>query len=93
MGTGYDISIIVGLIGLCFFTLKKPGILGARTPWNLTNVDNWVATNRFAGKLWVLISVIGLVSSFLGLPSYSLVLSLIILSIPVVFAYSARFKP
>ena len=52
---------ILALVGLLFICLgnmlpkSRPGFfVGVRTPWTITNTDNWIATHRLAGKLFLL---------------------------------------
>ena len=34
--------------------------IGIRTPWTLEDPDNWSRTHKFAGKLWVIASIVAL---------------------------------
>ena len=52
---------IIVLVGLLFVGLgnmlpkSRPGFfVGIRTPWTITNADNWIATHRMGGKLFML---------------------------------------
>ncbi len=54
-------GLIFALVGLLFVGLgnmlpkSRPGFfVGIRTPWTITNSDNWVATHRLGGKLFML---------------------------------------
>lgn len=53
-------SIVFALIGLMFLGIgnylpkvKQNYTLGIKVIWALSNEDNWNATHRFAGRLWV----------------------------------------
>ncbi len=50
---------------------------GIKTPWTLASDANWIATHRFAARLWVGVSLAGMVLLWLGLP--------IIILLPAVF--------
>ena len=63
---------------------------GVKIKWTLANDDNWVATHRFAGKLWVVCGVLMLVLAFL--PEKILIASIIISVLvaivpPIVYSY------
>lgn len=52
---------IIVLVGLLFVVMgnmlpkSRPGFfVGIRTPWTITNEDNWIATHRLGGKLFML---------------------------------------
>jgi len=53
-------KLIVSLMGLLFvflgnmmYNIKPNYFVGVRVPWTLENEDNWRATHRLAGKVWV----------------------------------------
>ena len=55
---------IMLLVGLLFVVIgntlpkSRPGFfVGIRTPWTITDEDNWVATHRLGGKLFMLAGV------------------------------------
>ena len=55
---------IMVLVGLLFVVIgntlpkSRPGFfVGIRTPWTITDEDNWVATHRLGGKLFMLAGV------------------------------------
>jgi uncharacterized membrane protein len=50
-----------GGVGLAMPKLKQNYMIGIRLPWTLESEDNWNRTHAFAGKLWVLGSLIGIV--------------------------------
>lgn len=44
---------------------SRPGFfVGIRTPWTITNEDNWIATHRLGGKLAILAGVVTIIASF-----------------------------
>ena len=56
---GYE--AILAMVGVLLVVLgnmlpkSRPGFfVGIRTPWTITNADNWVATHRLGGKLFML---------------------------------------
>lgn len=58
-------KVILPIIGLLFvffgnmmYSIKPNYFAGVRTPWTLESEDNWRATHRLAGKLWVVGGII-----------------------------------
>jgi len=47
---------------------SRPGFfVGVRTPWTITDTDNWIATNRLGGKLMMLAGLVWVAVPFLPL--------------------------
>jgi uncharacterized membrane protein len=45
---------------------SRPGFfVGIRTPWTITNTDNWIATHRLGGKLLMLAGLVWIAVPFL----------------------------
>ncbi len=45
---------------------SRPGFfVGIRTPWTITDTDNWIATHRLGGKLMMLVGLVWIASPFL----------------------------
>lgn len=42
--------------------------IGIKVPWTLHNEDNWNATHRFGGRLWVVGGLVTLAAALLGYP-------------------------
>jgi uncharacterized membrane protein len=68
-------KLIISVTGLLFiflgnmmYNIKPNYFAGVRTPWTLENEDNWRATHRLAGKVWVAGGIIITVER-LALPS------------------------
>ena len=62
---------------------------GIRLPWTLASDTNWIATHRMAGRLWVGISLLGMILLWLGLPATILLpaVLLLLIVIPIVYSY------
>jgi len=63
---------IMLLVGLLFVVIgntlpkSRPGFfVGIRTPWTITDEDNWVATHRLGGKLFMLAGVALVIAALL----------------------------
>lgn len=57
------------LLGLIMPRLRRNPIIGIRTPWTLTNDENWARTHRVAGYSMVIGGVLGGLVSLAGDPS------------------------
>ena len=62
--------------------------MGIRTPWTLESEEVWSKTHRFAGRLFVVGSVVGIIGTLIGV-SYPLLFALILLIsiLPVVYSF------
>lgn len=75
LGWNLGVNFLYVLVGLMFIALgnvmpkSRPGFfVGIRTPWTITDTDNWVATHRLGGKLFMLAGLIVVVTALLPLP-------------------------
>ncbi|HSZ34506.1 MAG TPA: SdpI family protein [Puia sp.] len=48
------LGIFFTIIGNLMYNIKPNYFVGVRVPWTLENEDNWRATHRVAGILWVI---------------------------------------
>lgn len=62
---------------------------GIRLPWTLASDSNWIATHRMAGRLWVGVSLLGIILLWFGLPAAVLLPAVLLLLtiIPTVYSY------
>ena len=71
---------------------SRPGFfVGIRTPWTITNTDNWIATHRLGGKLMILAGAAIILASLLPLTPETtaiVVLTTVAMAVIVPFAYS-----
>ncbi|ASU35594.1 SdpI family protein [Mucilaginibacter xinganensis] len=84
-------GLLFVFLGNLMYSIKPNYFAGVRTPWTLENEDNWRATHRLAGKVWVagglIVTVATLVfpapvSTFIFIPAI-----LIMSFIPVIYSY------
>lgn len=61
--------------------------LGVKLPWTLADENNWNATHRLAGYLWILGGVVLLVNAFFFNMYIFLVVILMMVIIPTVYSY------
>lgn len=83
----HDVSIvnwIVGGIGVLFMIigngmgqLRSNFFLGIRTPWTLTDEDNWRRTHRVGARLWFIAGLLMVIGAFF-LDSTGLVIDLLV---------------
>ena len=52
------VSLLFVFIGNLMNSIKPNYFAGIRTPWTLESEDNWRATHRLAGRLWVIGGII-----------------------------------
>lgn len=62
---------------------------GIRTPWTLASGTNWIATHRFAGRLWVGVSLIGIILLWLDVSLAVLLpaVFLLLAGLPCLYSY------
>lgn len=72
LGWSLPPTLIMSAVGVMLIAIgnmlpkSRPGFfVGIRTPWTITDEDNWIATHRLGGKLMMLSGLIFLVSPFL----------------------------
>lgn len=63
--------------------------LGIKLRWTLANEENWYATHRFAGKLWMITGFLSLLCAFLPpLPSIIALISTLLASVVAILVYA-----
>lgn len=78
------------IIGNYFPKYRHNYTLGIRIKWTLESEDNWNATHRFAGKVWVAGGVLMMLSAFLpkaAAPIAFVVLLTLLIVIPAGYSY------
>ncbi|GAB5504744.1 SdpI family protein [Pyruvatibacter sp.] len=67
---------ILVLVGLLFVLMgnmlpkSRPGFfVGIRTPWTITDADNWIATHRLGGKLFMLAGAVLVLAGLFDVPA------------------------
>ncbi|MEJ2036936.1 MAG: SdpI family protein [Maritimibacter sp.] len=72
---------------------SRPGFfVGIRTPWTLSDTDNWVATHRLAGRLMMLTGLAIFLAGVLSLRPEALIIVgsvcvLITVALPVAYSW------
>ena len=78
-------------IGLYMPKLKQNYFVGFKLPWTLDNVDNWNATHKIAGKVWLYGGVIqffaGLVFSSVASFVIFFIAMVVMVLVPTIYSY------
>lgn len=65
----FILSLLIGLmlivIGNYLPKCKQNSTIGIKVKWTLENEENWNATHRFSGKIWVISGILLVAGSFL----------------------------
>ena len=92
-GVSSMVFLILGitfiLIGNYMPKVKQNFTIGIKIKWTLISEENWNKTHRFAGKLWVIVGIISIISIFLPesfLP-YTVFLFVTATFVPVLYSY------
>ena len=83
-------GIMFIVIGNYLPKVKQNNTLGIKISWTLKNEENWNATHRFSGKIWVIGGVIILFLSLLPIKISSIMFFCVLLAmifIPIVYSY------
>ena len=94
---GYSISskviapLIVGALFIVMGNLlpkcQQTYTMGIKLPWTLASEENWNATHRFGGKVWVVGGILCLLSAFLGNFWILMVIIAAMVILPTVYSY------
>ena len=96
LGVDVDMARIAGLmVGVMFIIVgnylpkcRQSYTMGIKLPWTLNDEENWNATHRFGGWLWMAGGVIFLLLTFLNAMNTLWTLGLILLMVGLPTAYS-----
>jgi len=85
------VGLLFALIGNYMHNIKPNYFAGLRLPWTLENEDNWKKTHALAGRLWFAGGLIMAVLCLFLPPVAGIIvffsITVIIITIPVVFSY------
>lgn len=100
LGYTWNINrVMLPLMGVLFIVIgnylpkvKPNRTLGIKLPWTFESEDNWRATHRFGGKVWVAGGLVFLLTMFLPAEGYMpAMLALFILMVGAPTAYSYMY--
>ena len=95
MGYSIPIEVIMPLlIGVLFIIVgnwlpkcQQTYTMGIKLPWTLASKENWNATHRFGGKVWVIGGILTMLTAFLGSFWVMMVILALMCIIPTVYSY------
>ncbi len=97
LGKEFNVGVIMPVFfGVLFIIIgnylpkcKQNKTLGIKLPWTLNSEENWYATHRFAGKIWVACGFAWLLFGLLLSEyfAYSFVIVLIAVIVPTIYSY------
>lgn len=103
LGLEFSVSLFVcPLFGVMFIVFgnympksRQNHTFGMRVSWTLESEENWNATHRFSGKLWVVLGVIMLLCALLPMTvaiGAFVVVTLVAVVVPLVYSYRFHKK-
>ena len=83
------VGILFIIIGNYLPKCRQSYTMGIKLPWTLHDEDNWIATHRFGGWLWMAGGVAYLLLALLGVRSTALMLAFLLVMVlaPTVYSY------
>jgi len=86
----FFMGILFLFVGNYLPKCKQNHTIGIKLPWTLENEENWNATHRFGGKIWVAAGILVLFCGFLP-ENWSMAACLVVIStavvVPCVYSY------
>ena len=95
LGFELPIEIIMPLlVGAMFIAVgnwlpkcRQTYTMGIKLPWTLASEENWNATHRFGGKVWVVGGIVTMLTSLFGNFWILMVILVIMVVLPTVYSY------
>lgn len=88
-GAALSMGLFLVLLGNCLGRINRNYIIGIRVPWTMRSEQNWKATHRFAGRVFVGAGCLTLMGVLLGVPVVVAAVALAVSIIaPVIYSYS-----
>ena len=95
LGVTLSVNVILPIfLGLVFVVVgnlmpkcRQNYTIGIKVPWTLDDVDNWNATHRFAGRIWIAGGLFTMATALLGNIPIMLAVLLMMSFAPMVYSY------
>ena len=95
MGYSVPIEVIMPLVmGVLFVIVgnwlpkcQQTYTMGIKLPWTFASEENWNATHRFGGKVWVIGGIITMLTAFFGSFWLLMVILVLMVILPTVYSY------
>jgi len=94
---GYDISVerilpilmggLFAVTGNYMPKFKQNSTIGIKIPWTLHDEENWTATHRFAGRIWLIGGIVIMATAFVGSVWIMLAALIVMTVVPTVYSY------
>ena len=94
---GYEIPIEIImplLVGVMFIVIgnwlpkcRQTYTMGIKLPWTYASEENWNATHRFGGKVWVIGGVVTMLTAFFGSFWVLMIILALMVILPTVYSY------
>jgi len=94
---GYDISVdrilpvfmggLFAVTGNYMPKFKQNSTIGIKIPWTLHDEENWTATHRFAGRIWLIGGIVIMLTGFFGGIWFMIAALLVMTIVPTVYSY------
>jgi len=86
------IGLMMAFLGNVFNTVKPNYFAGFKTPWALENEDNWRATHRVAGRIWLAGGIAITIFTLFLSPATGTVIMLCLVAIMSIFPYAYSYN-
>ena len=94
---GYDISMerilpifmggLFAVTGNYMPKFKQNSTIGIKIPWTLHDEENWTATHRFAGRIWLIGGIVIMLTGVFG-KAWIMMAALIVMTVvPMIYSY------
>lgn len=95
MGYSVPIEVIMPLLmGVLFIIVgnwlpkcQQTYTMGIKLPWTFASEENWNATHRFGGKVWVIGGIVTMLTAFFGSFWLLMVILVLMVILPTVYSY------
>jgi len=95
LGYSVPVEVIMPLlVGVMFIVVgnwlpkcRQTYTMGIKLPWTLSSEENWNATHRFGGKVWVIGGIATILTAFLGNFWVLIVILAVMCIVPTIYSY------
>ena len=81
------IGLILAIIGNYMPKCKQNYTIGIKVSWTLNDEENWNATHRFAGRVWVIGGIVIMLTGFFGGFWIFMIIVLLMVLAPILYSY------
>ena len=81
------IGVVLIALGIYLPKCQPNYTIGIKLPWTLHDENNWKATHRFAGPVWVIGGILSTAAALFNLKIVFFVILLLVVLIPTIYSY------